>query len=358
MCLKNLIRLKYFLIIFLLVLIIFLLALKIFTEYKKQDNFTLTPAQEFNSSLDLFSENNQNLKNDTIFKNYNYDQELNVTFLEKNLNTQDDNISLDNNLSSDLNTSFNEQNLSHFSDLNSSLIAQKTDILEEKNINQTQINNTKKPKLVIIIDDMANSKQVNELKKLNLKLTPSFFPPDKRHKNTPQLALEFKFFMVHLPLEAINYNKPELNTLKVSDSKEHIDAMIKSIKQEFKGLRYINNHTGSLFTSDENAMRKLFDAFKKQDFIFVDSKTIGKTKALKLAKEFNQPYIQRDVFLDNEDNIDYIKNQLKQVINLAYKKGFAIAIAHPRKNTFKALEESKEMLLNVNLVYLNEIYGN
>lgn len=355
---KNLIRLKYFLIIFLLVLICILLALKIFTEYKKQENLAFNPEiQEFNSSIDLFRDNNQDFnQSDNIFKNYNYDQELNTSFLEKNSSIDDNNIT-DYKSNFDLNTSFSEQNLSS-SDLNSSSLTQEMDTIKKENINQSKNNHTKKPKLVIIIDDMANSKQVSELKKLNLKLTPSFFPPDKTHKNTPQLASEFKFFMVHLPLEAINYNKPELNTLEVSDSKEHIDAMIKSIKKEFKGLRYINNHTGSLFTSDENAMRKLLTSFKKQDFIFVDSKTIGKTKALKLTKEFNQPYIQRDVFLDNEDNVSYIKSQLKQAIDLAHKKGFAIAIAHPRKNTFKALEESKEMLLEVNLVYLNEIYGN
>ncbi|MBK1993757.1 hypothetical protein FSE90_05765, partial [Campylobacter novaezeelandiae] len=59
---KNLIRLKYFLIIFLLVLICILLALKIFTEYKKQENLAFNPEiQEFNSSIDLFRDNNQDL---------------------------------------------------------------------------------------------------------------------------------------------------------------------------------------------------------------------------------------------------------------------------------------------------------
>ncbi|EAL2570956.1 divergent polysaccharide deacetylase family protein, partial [Campylobacter jejuni] len=216
---------------------------------------------------------------------------------------------------------------------------------------------SKKPKLAIIIDDMANASQVRGLKALNLKLNPSFFPPDKNHSETPKLALKFDFYMVHLPLAAINYNKPEIDTLNPNDSKERIFKKIKQIKKDFKDLRYINNHTGSLFTSNEEAMRKLYEALKNQNIFFVDSKTIGNSKANKIAKELSMPYIQRDVFLDNEDDVNYVKKQLESAVKLAQKKGFVIAIGHPRKNTFKALEQSKDLLKGVDLVYLSEIYG-
>ncbi len=204
---------------------------------------------------------------------------------------------------------------------------------------------------------MANASQVRGLKALNLKLNPSFFPPDKNHIETPKLALKFDFYMVHLPLAAINYNKPELDTLNPNDSKERIFKKIKQIKKDFKDLRYINNHTGSLFTSNEEAMRKLYEALKNQNIFFVDSKTIGNSKANKIAKELSMPYIQRDVFLDNEDDVNYVKKQLESAVKLAQKKGFVIAIGHPRKNTFKALEQSKDLLKGVDLVYLSEIYG-
>ncbi|EOH2905329.1 divergent polysaccharide deacetylase family protein, partial [Campylobacter jejuni] len=132
---------------------------------------------------------------------------------------------------------------------------------------------------------------------------------------------------------------------------------IKQIKKDFKDLRYINNHTGSLFTSNEEAMKKLYEALKNQNIFFVDSKTIGNSKANKIAKELSIPYIQRDVFLDNEDDVNYVKKQLENAVKLAQKKGFVIAIGHPRKNTFKALEQSKDLLKSVDLVYLSEIYG-
>ncbi|AJC90948.1 divergent polysaccharide deacetylase [Campylobacter subantarcticus LMG 24374] len=226
----------------------------------------------------------------------------------------------------------------------------------EDNKTQTLVQKNTKARLAIIIDDMASHTHVDMLKKTNLRLIPSFFPPDKRHPYTAEFAKDFDFFMVHLPLAAIKYDKAELNTLHPSDDMQKISERVAFVKEQFPKVKFINNHTGSLFTANKQAMEKLFSVFKQNDFIFVDSRTIGNSKAKILANKYNQPYIARDVFLDNEDNIAYIKNQLKQAVDEAVKKGFAIAIGHPREKTFQALVQSKELLDLVELVYLNEIY--
>ncbi|QOW64258.1 divergent polysaccharide deacetylase family protein [Campylobacter hepaticus] len=308
-------------------------------------------------------------------------QEINIDFIDKNITNEhfgifkpieeesiqnDQAISILEQRIKDLNISLKEQNLSN-KEQNFSLESNQNFILKDENTSLQDnlhlqkdvkpIKDNSLPKLAIIIDDMANANQVKNLKALKLKLNPSFFPPDKNHNNTPKLALQFDFYMVHLPLAAIDYNKPELDTLSPNDSKERIYKKIKQIKKDFKNLRYINNHTGSLFTSNEKAMRNLYEVLKTQNIFFVDSKTIAYSKASKIAKELGQIYIQRDIFLDNEDDIAYIKKQLFSAVKLAQKKGFALAIAHPKENTFKALEQSKDLLKSVNLVYLSEIYG-
>ncbi len=215
-----------------------------------------------------------------------------------------------------------------------------------------------KPKLCIIIDDMATHEQVKALKATGLKLTPSFFPPDSTHPKTPILAREFEFFMVHLPLSAQHYASEELQTLYVSDTYEYILAEIARIKRSFSGLKFINNHTGSLFTSDTQAMRRLFRALQKHELVFVDSVTTSATKGAFVAKEFNQKPIKRDIFLDNDNKTPAIKDKIKEAVQIAHKNGFAIAIAHPKKNTFKALTQSKDLLQSVELVYLDELYEN
>ncbi|EPD5780604.1 divergent polysaccharide deacetylase family protein [Campylobacter jejuni] len=350
---KKLAQIQRYLIIAILFLLCIALALGILVKYQNsQDVSSVKPDYFIDKQENLISSNKDHYEIG-IFQESEFDNNKSVSILEQKIQEIDD-----------LNTSLNEQNLSSVEQnlsLEQNFIPKDTNLTQDQNLTfdeDIHLNKiSKKPKLAIIIDDMANASQVRGLKALNLKLNPSFFPPDKNHSETPKLALKFDFYMVHLPLAAINYNKPELDTLNPNDSKERIFKKIKQIKKDFKDLRYINNHTGSLFTSNEEAMRKLYKALKNQNIFFVDSKTIGNSKTNKIAKELSMPYIQRDVFLDNEDDVNYVKKQLESAVKLAQKKGFVIAIGHPRKNTFKALEQSKDLLKGVDLVYLSEIYG-
>lgn len=347
---KKLIQIKRYLIIAILFLICVILFLGILIQYQDSQN-ALKFAQ--NSSKNITIEHKQeNISNENhlgIFKEIPYKDE-NDNFQENNQSILEEQIK-DLNLSSII-----DGNLSKI-DENLSLVVEQNLSKEENLTKDMNLSKTKQARLAIIIDDMANISQVRALQALKLKLIPSFFPPDKNHIDTPKLALKFDFYMVHLPLAAMNYTKPELDTLNPSDSEKRIFKKIQQVKKDFKDLKFINNHTGSLFTSDEKAMKKLYKAFEKEELIFVDSKTIASSKAPKVAKALGQIYIQRDVFLDNRDDVAYIKNQLIEAVRLAKQKGFAIAIGHPRKNTFKALEQSKDLLKSVELVYLSEIYA-
>ncbi|HEB7514725.1 TPA: divergent polysaccharide deacetylase family protein [Campylobacter coli] len=347
---KKLIQIKRYLIIAILFLICVILFLGILIQYQDSQN-ALKFAQ--NSSKNITIEPKQeNISNENhlgIFKEIPYKDE-NDNFQENNQSILEEQIK-DLNLSSII-----DGNLSKI-DENLSLVVEQNLSKEENLTKDMNLSKTKQARLAIIIDDMANISQVRALQALKLKLIPSFFPPNKNHIDTPKLALKFDFYMVHLPLAAMNYTKPELDTLNPSDSEKRIFKKIQQVKKDFKDLKFINNHTGSLFTSDEKAMKKLYKAFEKEELIFVDSKTIASSKAPKVAKALGQIYIQRDVFLDNRDDVAYIKNQLIEAVRLAKQKGFAIAIGHPRKNTFKALEQSKDLLKSVELVYLSEIYA-
>ncbi|AQW81835.1 divergent polysaccharide deacetylase [Campylobacter pinnipediorum subsp. pinnipediorum] len=226
---------------------------------------------------------------------------------------------------------------------------------ENKAIKNTKI---KKPKLAIVIDDVANRHHVDMIRSVGLKMTPSFFPKTKHHLGTPKLAKEFEFYMIHLPMQAQHFSSPEINTLNVQDSEKIIDKKIKDVRVDFPTAKFMNNHTGSKFTSDFNAMDKAFKAFIKYDFIFIDSKTIATTKVKKVAKKYKKPYISRDVFLDDKDNKASINKEIKNAINIAKQKGYAIAIGHPRKNTIEALKQNRSYILdNVELVYVKDLYG-
>ena len=212
-----------------------------------------------------------------------------------------------------------------------------------------------RPKLAIIIDDVSFSKDVREIKKLNLNLTMSFLPPNAIHPDSAVLASKEPFYMVHLPMEAMNFNASEPITLKVKDSQQTIMNRVDQIVSLFPKVKYINNHTGSKFTSNEVAMNRLIFALNKHNIDFVDSRTIAETKAPKVMHAYGKRYIARDVFLDHKMDIDYVKHQIIEAVRTAKTKGYAVAIGHPHKNTLEALRESKDILKQVDLVQINQI---
>ncbi|SFV69360.1 FIG00638667: hypothetical protein [hydrothermal vent metagenome] len=212
-----------------------------------------------------------------------------------------------------------------------------------------------KARLAIIIDDVGTKTQVEAIKSLRLPLTMSFLPPSKARPNTAKLAKLEKLYMVHLPMEAQNWSAEEPNTLRIHDQQTKISARIKEIKQLFPKVKYINNHTGSKFTSSEVAMNRLIFALSANNIHFIDSRTTAQTKAPKVLKNFGLKYVSRDVFLDHHMDKPYVLEQIKKAIKVAKSHGSAIAIGHPHKNTLQALYESKELLKDVELVYINRL---
>ena len=213
------------------------------------------------------------------------------------------------------------------------------------------------PKLAIIMDDISTNAQVRELKKLSIKVTPSIFPPEKEHPKTAELAKEFSVYMVHLPLQALNYTNEKANTLHAGDSKEKISQRIKDIKNDFKGVKYINNHTGSGFTSDFKSTLALLAELKNSEIYFIDSLTTNKSTVLDASKKLGLKYAYRDVFLDNEQNVSKILKMINKAVAVAKKDGVAIAICHPYKSTFEALKiAQKDAFKGVEVVYVDKIY--
>ena len=212
-----------------------------------------------------------------------------------------------------------------------------------------------KPKLAIIIDDVSFEKEVKEIKQLHLTLTMSFLPPSSVHPDSAALAAKESLYMVHLPLEAMNFTATEPMTLKVDDSQQMITKRVEDIVKLFPRVHYLNNHTGSKFTADKQAMERLIQALKKYNIHFVDSRTIADTKVPEVMKENSERYVGRDVFLDHTMDVASVKKQIIEAVKVAKTRGYAIAIGHPHEHTLQALRESKDILSQVELVQINKI---
>ena len=214
----------------------------------------------------------------------------------------------------------------------------------------------KEARLAIIFDDVSFPSQVHAIKSLGIKATMSFFPPSAIHPHTPQLAAKEKFYMIHLPMEAMHFYKEEPYTLRVGQSEAQIEKRIRSIRKLFPRVHYINNHTGSKFTADRASVKRLIRVLDRNHIHFIDSRTTAKTQVPFVMKQYGHKYMARDVFLDHNGDIESIKKQIALAVKLAKRDGECIAIGHPHPNTIRALAQSKKLLRQVDLVYVYELY--
>ena len=245
-----------------------------------------------------------------------------------------------------------EDNLNPIKEIVNNIIndEQKTEIEEEK---AKEI--IKKPKLSIVIDDVTLKSQVKKIEEIGYRVNIAFMPPTRQHKNSAKIAQNLPFAIVHFPLQATITRFEEENTLKVGDSYEKIEKRVAQVRKLYPNVEYTNNHTGSVFTSDEKSMDMFIKALKKHNFKFIDSRTTSNSVAKKYTKKYDMPYIARNIFLDNNKDFDYIQNQLKKAIDIAKRTGSAIAIGHPYPITMEVLKKSKHLLKDLDLVYVNQL---
>ena len=210
-------------------------------------------------------------------------------------------------------------------------------------------------KLAIIIDDVGTDEQAQKIAALPVRVTPSIFPPEYQRKDTRSLARGFEHYAIHLPMEASSA-KNNSATLRASDNYEKLNGVIAKLRADFPNAKFINNHTGSKFTADERAMQNLLRAMNEHGFLFIDSRTSPATKAKAAMNGLGMRYVHRDVFLDNQNSVAAVRKKLREAVTLAKKQGYAIAIGHPKSSTLRALANSADILGEVDLVYLDEIY--
>lgn len=199
-----------------------------------------------------------------------------------------------------------------------------------------------KGKVVLIIDDMGMAKKyTQDIIDLPAPMTLAFLP---YATGLNEYAKESKSkgheLIIHVPMEPLDSSQdlgPAGLTTKL-DRAEFLNRLDNDIFNSFDGYVGINNHMGSRLTQDAQAMHWLMPELKKRGLFYVDSKTISTSVAAQIAHAYSVDYAERDVFLDHEDNIDFVMKALYRTEKLARQKGYAIAIGHPKKNTIEGIK--------------------
>jgi len=198
------------------------------------------------------------------------------------------------------------------------------------------------PRVAIIIDDIGYDRQMAmELCNLDPGITFSVLPFSPFGRSISQkLHAKGAQIMLHLPMEPVEY--PEVNpgpgALLSSMTPDRLLDQLRKNLEDVPGAVGVNNHMGSKLTAESDKINQIFTILKKKDLFFIDSRTSPVSQGKASARLLNLKFAQRDVFLDNIQDITYITGQLRSLIRIAKKHGTAIGIGHPYKATLQTLE--------------------
>ncbi|WKC78293.1 divergent polysaccharide deacetylase family protein [Borreliella turdi] len=204
-----------------------------------------------------------------------------------------------------------------------------------------------KPKFYLIIDDVGYDEfMLERFIKLNLEINYAIIPfLPKSMSLYKKLKNNNKKVIIHFPMQSKHRNSIEKFHINIKDKKEEIHKKIEKTFKMYPDIKIMNNHMGSLITSNKDLMKIILIKLKDIDRYFFDSVTIAGSVPETIGKEIGVRVEKRDVFLDNKDTEEAVFKELEKAKNIARKHGIVKVIGHIwSKNTLKVLKKEEPNL--------------
>ncbi len=198
------------------------------------------------------------------------------------------------------------------------------------------------PEIAVVIYGLGTSKKAAaSIFEINAPLTLSIIPYTQYSEWIAEEGYKMGYDVIgHIPMEAKEPHSLGKGGLYTWMTDDEIRETLQESFDSLPHIKGISNYMGSAFTENERAMYVLISVLKEHGFFFLDSLTTPRSAGIMLAGEQGVKALKRDVFLDYKDNPEDIEAQWKKLVNIAQKKGFAITLALPRKNTIEFLKKT------------------
>lgn len=161
--------------------------------------------------------------------------------------------------------------------------------------------------------------------------------------------------LAHLPMQG-HEDDMHAGFLRTDMSEMQFRQRVRQGLARVPGAIGVNNHMGSVLTTDRTAMDLLMRELRAAPapLLFLDSRTTADTIAHSSASHAGIATTQRDVFLDNDLDPVAIEHQFKRWLHKARSTGCALAIAHPHPETLAVLERLLPHMKGVRRVGIDE----
>jgi hypothetical protein len=216
------------------------------------------------------------------------------------------------------------------------------------------------PRIAIVIDDMGYSQRnlalIYEIERpINFSILPGAPFSEKLAHQAEGKGYEV---ILHLQLEPYGEGMAlEPDTIYVSTDTELILKKFERAVSRVPTLKGVSNHMGSKATENRPFMEILFSELKKKNLYFLDTLVTEKSVCGDIASKRGVRFLERDVYLDNVSEADYIAGQLKILADSAKINGFSIGIGHDRPLTIKTLADQMPKMEEegIEFVFLSEL---
>lgn len=201
------------------------------------------------------------------------------------------------------------------------------------------------PRIAFIIDDIGEYELgIRALAALKVPITAAILPDSPHAARESSLIRKYNVeAMLHIPMQPKNSSRGNYNGGKVITTRStssDIRTLLRRARKLVPAAKGLNNHQGSLATSNRKLMTRLMKEVRRTGLFFIDSRTDSDTVAAIVAGEYGVRTASRAVFLDHQKSYDHSMEQIRILVDTAVMKGHAIAIGHPFETTIKAIKNS------------------
>jgi len=191
--------------------------------------------------------------------------------------------------------------------------------------------------IVIVIDDAGRSAEnTKRYASLPFPITIAVLPKLPQTRACAEaVRAAGKELILHQPMQSLNLNlDPGPGKITADMNSYQIASVIKENLLELgPGVKGMNNHEGSLITSNEIKIGAVLEVCAEKGIYFFDSRTTADTKAPQAALERDMKiYEKAGPYLDNDIDRAKMLERIRETLAYANRHGKALVIGHVDKS--------------------------
>jgi len=227
--------------------------------------------------------------------------------------------------------------------LNERTLGDKKHLIPKKATTSRRAKTIAPGKMAIIIDDFGYSfsQTVEAFLDLDLSITVAIIPGHHYSTQISEQAVQKgKEVIIHMPMasDQEHLNNGEAEFLLSSElSAREISARIERAIINIPDAVGMNNHMGSVATTQPDVVIPLVKALKNKKLYFIDSLTSPLSVLYENCLINDIPTGKRRFFIDNVRDREAIIKQLRRSIKFAKNKGPLIITGHANPETLEAI---------------------